>query len=223
MTLQADQQLLRAAIDGDRAAIECLVGRVSPIIQARVARLLLGRGAARARDLRTQVEDLTQEVLLSLFDHGSRALLAWDPSRGLSLENWVGLIAQRQVISLLRVGATNPFTEDATEDEALVELVAAGDDPGVEQRLAAREAATLVLDHLRLSLSPRSLELFHRLFVQEESVASVTTSTGLSAAAIHTWRSRMGKLARTVATKLLGEQESRSGRRSLARTPEGAR
>jgi RNA polymerase sigma-70 factor (ECF subfamily) len=221
--VHADQQLVRSAIDGDRPAIDALVARLSPIIQARVARLLLSRGRAQGRDLRAQVEDMTQEVFLGLFDQNARALKAWEPARGLSLENWVGLIAHRQAISLLRAGATNPFTEDATEDEALGHLAtaAAEDVPTIEARLASREAVVRVLDHLHLSLSPRSLELFHRLYVEEESVDAVTRSTGMTAAAVHTWRSRLGKLARQAAAKVLGDEESRSDRATLSRRTEG--
>jgi DNA-directed RNA polymerase specialized sigma24 family protein len=219
--VSSDEELIRQALAGDRPAIDRLVDRLTPIVQARIARLLLARARATGRDMRAQVEDMSQEVFLSLFDHDGRVLRAWDRQRGLSLENFVGFVAHRQAISILRNGATCPFTEEATEQRALLELVDETAPAQLEQDIAARETLLLLLDQLRLSLSPRSLEMFERLFVLEESVESLRATTGLSAAAVHTWRSRLGKLARAAGKTLFGQEETWSAVAAAPRRSRG--
>lgn len=52
--------------------------------------------------------------MVSLFTDQGRALRAWDPARGLSLENFVGFVAERQIASILRTAKRSPWTEDPT-------------------------------------------------------------------------------------------------------------
>src|SRR5262245_51304251 len=109
---------VNAALGGDKGAIRALVAALSPVIQARVARALLRRRAAsKARDIRQEVEDLTQEVFVALFADGGRTLREWSPSRGLSLLNFAGLVAEREVASIMRSGRRSPWTEDPTLNE----------------------------------------------------------------------------------------------------------
>ncbi len=193
--VRADDRRLRDhALAGDVAATRLLVGRLVPVIQARVARCLArhGRPGAR-RNLREEVADLTQEVLLSLFAHGGRVLAAWSPERGLSLENFVGLVAQRQALSLLRTRRHSPWTEEPTED--LGPLLPDMDTP--EGRVTSRQTLAAVLAWLEDTLSPMGLELFDLLVVQDLDAAEVVARTGLSRDAVYAWRSRLEKLIRT--------------------------
>ena len=67
--------------------ILALVLRLSPVVQRRVCRPLASSRAARGRGVeRAEVLDLTQQILLLLFDRDSRVLRSWDPARGLSLD-----------------------------------------------------------------------------------------------------------------------------------------
>jgi RNA polymerase sigma-70 factor (ECF subfamily) len=50
------------------------------------------------------VEDLSQEVFLTLFSRDAHVLRSWQAERGSSLESFVGLVAERQVLSFLRGG-----------------------------------------------------------------------------------------------------------------------
>src|SRR5262245_8316373 len=96
-----DPERIRAAIAGDAGAIAELLSAATPVVQARVARALLRRPETRGRDIHADVADLTQEVFVALFTADGKALKAWDPARGLSFANFVGLLAQRRVSSLL--------------------------------------------------------------------------------------------------------------------------
>jgi RNA polymerase sigma-70 factor (ECF subfamily) len=195
------------ALDGDdAAALRRLVHRLRPVVQARVARKLLvfrDRGAP-GRDVRQEVEDLTQEVFLVLFADDARILRGWQAERGLSLENYVGLVAERQAVSLLRTKRRSPWSADPTlagELERLDQLEAGAAEPSAERAAVARDTLGRLLDRLSQELSPLGRQLFELLLVDEVPMAEAAARTGLSSDALYTWRSRLRKLAR----RILGE------------------
>jgi DNA-directed RNA polymerase specialized sigma24 family protein len=200
------KKLLNQAVAGDARSIRTLVDWLTPVIQARAARGLLKRRGTSGRDIRQEVEDLTQEVFVALFDSDGRALRAWDPERGMTLPNFIGLIAEREVSSILRSGRKSPWTESPTEIEDLVGEI--GETEVAEQGFVSRETLATVFARAQEVLSPRGLELFHRLLVEEESVESVCKSTGMTPDAVYAWRSRLGKLIRQIAAEI--ERESGS-------------
>lgn len=219
---EGDRELVRRAVAGSPDAVRTLVEKVAPVIQTRVARALLRSDRARDRNARQEVEDLTQEVFASLFEDGGRALRAWNPSRGLSLANFVGFLAERQVLSILRSGRKSPWTEDPTLDEDLADL--GPDVPGPDLRFASRELLVALLDRLRLELSPLGMQLFQLLYVEERSIEDVRAITGMQADAVYAWRSRLGKRVRRLAAELEAEAAqavlpAESGRQASARNP----
>jgi RNA polymerase sigma-70 factor (ECF subfamily) len=192
--------LVRGALTGDQVSLTRLVAALTPVIQARVARTLLARRSrlAGGRDVRQEVEDLTQEIFLSLFAKEARVLRSWQSERGLSLENFVGLVTERQVVSFLRSSRRNPWKEDPS---LMADLDVAGSDSGPEEVTASREQVRLLRDRLREELSPQGWHLFDLLFVRELSIPEATAASGLSADAVYAWRSRLRRLAQ----RLLGE------------------
>ncbi len=195
-----DEELARRALSGDAVATRRLVVAVLPIVQARIARVLVRRRARSGRDVRQEVEDLAQEVFAALFENDGRVLRAWDPARGLSLASFCGLVAEREAASILRSGRRSPWADDPTEADAIERDL--GAEPDFEGRLATREQLELLVDRVREALSPLGLEMFERLVVQEEAVESVCRSTGMSADAVYAWRSRIGKLVRRIAREI---------------------
>ncbi len=181
------------ALAGDEDALSRLVERLTPVIQSRVAALLLRRLSTVAGGLRTQVEDLVQEVFIALFDNRATTLRSWDPARGTSLESFVGVVAERRAISFLRSGRKNPWKEEATLPE---ELDGLGSEAGSETLVASRELLGEILGRLETELSPQGWRIFRLLFVEQLSVAEIGDETGLSADAIYAWRSRLRRLAR---------------------------
>jgi RNA polymerase sigma-70 factor (ECF subfamily) len=189
-----EQARVRSALSGDPAAVHWLVALLSPVIQARVVRALLRR-AFGGRSTRQEVEDMTQEVFVALFEDCGKVLRSWEPARGMSLANFVGLVAERQVAAILRSGRRSPWTEDPTLGE---ELERHRDDAlGPEAQVASQQHLAVVLDRVRATLSPKGLDLLERLYVREETVESVCAATGMSHDAVYAWRSRLGKLVRT--------------------------
>src|SRR5262245_49790883 len=119
--------LLTAALAGGREQARELVAGLPPVIRRRVWRVLQRSGRARGQTPAQELDDIVQEIFVVLFEDGAKALRAWDPARGLSLAAFVGLVAERQAISLMRSRKRNPWGDelsglsadgDAIEDAA---------------------------------------------------------------------------------------------------------
>lgn len=189
------------ALGGDVTAVRLLISHLTPVIQARVARGLLRRqGQAGGRVLRQELEDLSQEVFCALFADGGRVLKSWQPDRGASLANFVGLVAERQVASILRSGKRSPWTEDPTEGADLDRALGATE--SAEVKIESKQLLQRLLDLLRAKLSPQGLQIFYSLYVEQRSVAEVQAEYGLSADAVYAWRSRLGKQVRLLAAQI---------------------
>jgi RNA polymerase sigma-70 factor (ECF subfamily) len=193
-------ELVSLALTGDESALARLVDRLTPVIQARVARALLCcRPPGRRSNVRAQVEDLCQEVFLMLFRDGARVLRSWEPERGLSLDNFVGLVARRRALSLLRSGRGGGRAEVPAPDD---ELERAAPGSGPELGAVGREQLRLLLRCLQEEVSPLGWHLFHLLLVEERPLEEVQRSTRMSRDALYAWRSRLRRHARRLFDQL---------------------
>ena len=195
-----DARLLGDALAGNRAQLRVLLDRLTPIVQARVARCLLRAG--QARDVRRDVEDFTQDALVELFADGSRILRGWRDDGGLSLDNYVGLITERRTISALRSARRNPWREQQAEEDA---VEAVDTTPELERRVAAGDLLERMLTRLRETLTPLGFRLFELLYVQEMDTPQVCAATALSPEAVYAWRSRLRRAAKKVHAELSSE------------------
>lgn len=195
------QEEVWSALAGNEPALTRLVGESTPVIQKRVARGLgLWRtGSAASRNVHQEVEDFTQEIFLLLFENGGKVLRSWQPERGLSFLNFIGLVARRQTASIMRNGKQSPWKEDPTLPE---DLDAAAPDSNPEEIIASREQFQLLLDDLIEELSPLGWHLFDLLVLRELPVEEVVRETGMSPDAIYKWRSRL----RFLVERLLAER-----------------
>lgn len=209
------QRLVERAILREPDAVRSLVAELSPIIQLRVARAL-GRSPmirGQSRSAAQEVEDLTQEVFLAIFDHDARVLRSWEPERGASLGTFIGMVAEHQVASILRSGRRAPYRHDhELGDVDFERLPSTSTAP--DARVASRELGTRLLESLRVELSPRGFDLFERLLVEQQPVETVCQETGMTADAVYAWRSRLGKLVRKLAAELEGMSEPRTEERT---------
>jgi RNA polymerase sigma factor (sigma-70 family) len=204
--------LIRRAVARDREATHALVGQLSPIIQARAARALLRRrSTAGGRDARQEVKDLTQHVLMVLFADDGRALLRWDPEGGASLANFVGVIAENEIASILRSRRRSPWGEEPTDAGDLAELNSA--DPGHEERAISKDLLRIALDRVREQLSERGLEMFSWIVIDGHTVEEVCDLAGMKPDAVYAWRSRLARLLREIA------EEVSSDSKETSRTP----
>ena len=197
-----DLTLIEAAINREPAAARELVHRLTPVIQARIARCLIRSRAGVRRNTRQEVADLAQDVFRVLFEHDGRTLRRWRPDGGLSLENFGGLVAQRYALSVLRSRRRSPWTEDPTED--MERLVPEGGGP--EDVVATQQILGKVVADLQAELSPKGLALFELLFLDEADVADVCEQMNMSRDAVYAWRSRLGKVVRAKVGALMSDE-----------------
>jgi RNA polymerase sigma-70 factor (ECF subfamily) len=193
-----DAANLSAVLARDPKAMRAFIRESKIVVEARVARTLVRMGRRHGqRDARQEVADIAQEIFLHLFDDDSAVLRSWDPQRGLSLANFIGLVAERDAISILRSGRRSPWTEDPTDfaTEAERPDVAA---PSMHRALHSREVLLTIVDHLRAELSPRGFELFVRLYVDEATVEDVCAGFAMQPDAVYAWRSRLAKRVRAL-------------------------
>lgn len=197
---QDPQQLVDRALAGETVAVRTLVDRLTPVVWKRVSATLWRRVGRQAAE--RDAGDMVQEVFVSLFQAQGKALRAWDPARGMSLESFVALLAQHQVISILRSGRLSAWREEPTETDDLAQAPAPLATP--EAITDSRETLTALLDRLRASLSPRGLELFQRLIINEEPIDALIGSTGMTRDALYQWKSRLQRTVRVLAAELGG-------------------
>jgi RNA polymerase sigma-70 factor (ECF subfamily) len=191
-----DVRLVHGSLNGDPGACETLVRRITPIVQHRVSRVMAHFRSRPGRPLeRGDMLDLTQQLLLLLFENAGAILSAWDPARGLSLDNFVGLVAEREARAILRSGRRSAWAETPTRDD-LVD--AYGHDPGVEHLVSVRDQISQIWSRLEAELSPRGLELFRALLIDEMPVADVRAMFELSETAVYNFRSRIRRRVRQI-------------------------
>jgi len=143
--------LMLRAQDGDKAAYHELLQAIAPYVRA-IARRYLGRGE--------DVEDGVQEVLLVV--HGIRHTF----ERGRPFKPWLGTIASRRCIDLLRRRAHRAQNESVDPDN--VGDYADGD-PGPEESLAREQVAHRVRSAVD-GLPPRQRDAIAMLRLQELSL-----------------------------------------------------
>lgn len=187
---------VQVALAGDVKAMARLVATLTPVIQARAARVLCRSGATSRDAVRQEVEDLVQSIFVSLFADDGKALRRWDPEKGSNLRSFVALVAEREAVSILRTRKRNPFTEAPTEAEALERAQPASD---AHRAWLNRNLMDEVVRRMRGALSEQGYEIFELLFCRERNADSIAELLGLTMDAIYAWRSRIRKTAQAIA------------------------
>lgn len=162
--------LMLRAQDGDKEAYRVLLQAIVPYVRA-IARRYLGRGE--------DAEDAVQEVLMVV--HGIRHTF----ERGRPFKPWLGTIASRRCIDLLRRRSHRAQHElaDATD----IDYLAHGD-PGPDEMLAREHEARRVRGAVD-ALPPRQRDAIALLRLQElsldEAAAHSSQSVGSLKVACH--------------------------------------
>ena len=200
-------RLLGRCLEGNGAATRRLVRRMTAVIHQRVGQVVLRkRASAAGRDIRQDVEDLVQEVLAVCFANRARVLRTWDPNRGLSFDNFVGLVAQREALSILRTAKRSPWTEDPTLPSTLEVIAAPGG--GAQQRVESKDMLVKLADRMRERLSPMGMRYFSALFVEQRDVQQVAQEAGTTTGALYMWRLRLTKMIRTIFDEIQAEVDA---------------
>lgn len=193
----AEHVLVRRAVAGDEDAEDELIERLMPIVRARVRRFLARSGRKLGPD---QGDDLVQDIWLRLIEDGGRRLLAYDPSRAVSLESFAGMITEREIGNLRqKAGARKrgshlmalaPLDEGAPSGEASPEAEA-----------EARELAARLGEHLGRELPVRGQLVLRYAFADELPVERVAQILGVTVQVVYNWQHKI----RAAARAFLGE------------------
>ncbi|MEM9070722.1 MAG: hypothetical protein AAGE52_19600 [Myxococcota bacterium] len=183
-----EHELIDRVLRREPQACREMITLLTPVIRRNVSRVLRRWQARTGQAVRrSDVLDLTQEVFVALLEDDAKVLRRWDPSRGMSLAGFVGLVAARETRGVLRSGRKSGWAEDPTESEKLEQ--SGGTHP--EGIAASRQHLQLVLEGLRDRLSPRNYALFEALYVHERSVGEVAADFATTPNALYTFRSRL--------------------------------
>jgi RNA polymerase sigma-70 factor (ECF subfamily) len=91
--------LLSAVLAGDYEANKRFVQRYTPVIEARVRRILC---SARGKVSEDDIQDMVSEIWVSLLEDDKRPLRRFNPNRQIKVSTWVGLLARNKTIDKLR-------------------------------------------------------------------------------------------------------------------------
>ena len=184
-----DEALVRNALGGDGDSRRALADRLLDSIHREVAFSLIRWGVPKSQ-LEERVGDATQDVLVALFERDGRELRRWDPQRGRNLDSFVRLVARRWVAR--KLGRKSLPVDAGGLDEGTVE--AAPRSSGAEGRTELR----WLLQRLYADMTPRDVELFELLFVEEVEPAEVAQRLEMTRGAVNAWSYRMRKQARAL-------------------------
>ena len=216
---------LSSAIRGDEEAVRHFVHAFSPLIQVRIGRVLLRyKKDMSTSQIRQETEDLCQETFVQLFTDGARVLQSWDAHKGLSLTNFIGLIAERVAFSWARTGRKNAWREMAMEGNTLERKADRAVENHFENRamsegasspesqVANRETLERVIVRFKAELPPNGLQVFYLIYLQGKTVEEVSQIMNIQPDTVYSWRSRLMKRAKEILLDLSDTStENRAG------------
>ena len=184
--------LIRRGQRGSRSAWREIVDALMPVVRARVSReLARAGGGGRLRSLMDTREDVEQQVFLVLFRDDAKTLRDYDPERGLSVENYVGMIARREAGNATRYWrAQSRKAEVCVEDDREVEGVTDGS-PDAEIRAAGRQQLDQLWKRLEEHLTPKGLLMFRLLFIEGLSADEVSATVGCTKRSVYNWKNKL--------------------------------
>lgn len=188
MRATEERALLRGVLAGDPISRRRFVDRYGPYLRVCVQRTFLRTGFAPARQ---DVEDLVNDIWVSLFEDGLRVLRLYDPARS-SLALWLGVIARNKTIDRIRGSYPSPLaTEEDLRDRA-------GEEVSPTARLEEEERWSL-LEEAMQRLSPSDRNFLEALYLRDCPPRELARELGIHTISVYTRRAKIqGKLARQV-------------------------
>ena len=189
---QSDEHaLVRRAIAGEAQAVDVLISRLMPVIWARVRRTLCRHGAKLGP---SDGDDVVQEIWLKLIDHGGAQLLEFDPSRGASLEGYVGMVAEREAGNFVRKNGMQKRGGHLIAVEPTDDLPAPT--PSPEETAATQNLASRLGEYLERELPARGRLVLRYAFTDELPPTTVAKLLGVTVQVVYNWQHKIRAAAR---------------------------
>lgn len=170
-----------------------LVQRLMPVVRARVAAYLGRRGGRLGHQ---DVDDIAQDIWLTLIRDDGKLLRDYDAARGKSLEGWVGLTCRRELWRRNR--ALNAERRGGGVADAPLEAAAttAGDQPDPEALAVGRDLLGGLRGHLRAHLAERGQLVLAAIYEDHLSPAEAATLLGVNQQVVYNWMHKIRTLTR---------------------------
>lgn len=190
--VETDRDVLRLAVRGTPSAVRLLTRRLNPVMQARILRVLRKLTPGHLDD----AGDVLQAAWVALLKDGGRQLLAFDPARGISLEAYAGMIAEREVRNHIQHQSAQMRRPDdgfAPLDDAAEHQASS---PTPEEDLVGRDLEARLLAHLEAALPPKGQAVFRLIYTDGRSVEDTARMLGANVQVVYNWQHRVRTLAR---------------------------
>ena len=181
-------ELLQACIQGDTSARARLVEEYSGIVAYGVSVIFQQFGRPCRRE---EIEDLSQDVFVALFDQDARKLRQYQGRNGCSLASWIRVVANRMTIDRLRREGRTVSLDDPDSGE-MRRLRETGQDgrPGPESQAEAGQRSRVIRE--MVSMLPPKDQLFVQLhYFQELPIEEVAATIGITPNAAYVRKMRL--------------------------------
>lgn len=187
-------RLVERAFAGRRDALRALTLRLLPVVQARVGVFFARRrgrpvGAADAADL-------VQDVWLALVAEQGRLLRAYDPSRGMSLEGYVGLLCRRELWKATQRQASEKRGGGSADADLDAVRPPADDAPTPEQQAVQRDLVDALWRHLDGELPARGRLVLRYLYADGLPAGEAAELMRVNTQVVYNWQHKIRTLAR---------------------------
>lgn len=179
----SDDQLLALTLDGDPRAFETLVSRYRGLLHRCILRVTTRYQHVLSSEC---VDDIYAESCVLLWADDLRRLRAYDPSRGMKLSSWLGLLAGHAAHDHLRRLSRRPpheVLDDLAEPPCSAEPDALSHLLGDERRG--------VLRRLSRTLSRRDREFVALYFERDAEPEEVARALGISVATVYSKKNKI--------------------------------
>jgi RNA polymerase sigma-70 factor, ECF subfamily len=175
---EREQILIAGCVKGDRSSWSEFVRQYSNLVYHTIRKTLSLHHVDQRDDV---VEDLYQELFISLLADDCRKLRQFRGESGCTLASWLRVVASRLTIDFLR--------KQRPPEAEVTETIASGE-PGASDLMLSREQNELLSKAIE-SLSPRDrmiIELSYHQALPPQEVASIVK---MSVGALYTQKSRI--------------------------------
>lgn len=207
---------LAEAAAGSTAALHDLIIHMIPTMRRRIRHLAM-RVRHGGGGCPYEGEDILQHAVLLLLQRGSRILRQWDQTRGLSIEGFFGLYAERVACSWLRSGRLSGWAEKASPPEEFERH----SHLTIEAVLEDRDTLSKVLGQICEHLDDSKRELFRALILEPLPVPCVSRKFNLSPNAVYCARRRLRLLTKSICQTLLQEKPAPETKCLLSASQQG--
>lgn len=200
---QRGQDFVQRCIAGEPGTRDEFVTEYSGLIRFAIAAVLRHRGVTL---LREEIDDLTHNVIVSLFDRDCRKLKMYEGRNQASFATFVRVCATRLTLDHLRYRSRRPqIAPDQQSGDDVRDVLAETADAslGPEERASLSEDLA-TLKRLVAELSPREQLLVRLHFVDGVDIPDVARALGVSENATHVLKSRLR-------AKLRGKMRTEAG------------